>query len=516
MPLSAPSGFSSATKTPTIAVAVQLGASSRAAGAAPAKMALLGNKTSAGSMVADTPYRVYSADEAKTYAGAKSELYAGALAAFRQNKNAHVYLCAVPEAGGAAAATAIVLAAGTFTAAGVYTLTLGGRAYEVVVSTTDTPTTAQAAMAAKINADTDAPFTAGVSTGTLTVTCANKGPRGNNRTLRAVTTVAGMTLALNGGSASATPGATRFGLGTAVAGAGADDITNSLAALASQKFDRIVVANDDATNITRLRNHVNTYSGVAERKRCQGECASVDTLSNAKTLATGQNAPLVRVNWHFDADNTTLEIAAQCCAAKLYGDGSVGGGVGRVKGEESYKACNLDGCLLATITQQVAADEQPLGTEIEDALNNGLTPLAPAPANPGYCRVVKSVTARSLDASSNPNYAVHDTSKVTVCHYVADQLEVLIANEFPNKNIGVDPGDGTGPTHPDVVFPSMVQAFAWKCAFDFERQGLLVKVADNPPTIEQDVNNPSMLLMEFPAAVIDHFHSLVGSVLQIA
>ena len=39
----------------------------------------------------------------------------------------------------------------------------------------------------------------------------------------------------------------------------------------------------------------------------------------------------------------------------------------------------------------------------------------------GTCGIHRGVTTRSLDALSNPNYAVLDTSKVTVCDFIADE-----------------------------------------------------------------------------------------------
>ena len=243
--------------------------------------------------------------------------------------------------------------------------------------------------------------------------------------------------------------------------------------------------------------------------------AAKAVAASVSSIATSLNAARMRLNWHYNADQTPGEIAAACAAAKLWGDGAAGG---VVLGEEAYAASNLNGCTVLDITPQVAIADQPLDTEIEDVLNYGVTPLTPSVAVPGHCKIVKSVTTRALDALANPNYAVHDTSKVTVSDYLADKVEADVGTEFASKNLAAEPSDGSGPTHRSVIFPSHVRAFIGKILYELEALGLLTNVdaCDEDLVCEIDTENPSALLVEIPAEVVPHFHGFYGRVVQRA
>lgn len=518
MPVAPPSGYSTATKTPGFVVGIEFGASGRSAGAAPMKLALLGNKLAAGTAALDTPVFVAGTDDARTLFAAGSELFRQCKAAFDQFPRAAIYGVPVTQSAGVAA-TALLAFTGPATAGGSARVTLDGEQIEIPVAAGDTATAIGAALAAKINAQTDWPVTASATTGTVTVTQRNTGTRGNDMLVRVELRegIAGVTVALNGGTATPTRVAGKFGAGTATVGTLTDDVTNALAAMASQKYDHIAAAQSDTANWTRIRNHVNTYSGVGERKRQRAIVATPKDLASAITDAGGQNGLLLQIAWHYNAEQTTAEIAAQAAAGRLWGDGAVGGGIGRARGEEAYRAANLDGLLLATIREQYDPADQPLGTEIELALNSGLTPLAPSPANPGYTRVVRSITSRFKDAAGNPNYAVLDTSKPEVLHYAADRLEGFLAVEYANKNIAPDTADKRPPKHPDVVTPSMIRSALGAELYRMADEGLAVRVEENMPAVDVqiDATNPALVLAFIPFDVIEGLHNLAATLSQI-
>ena len=111
------------------------------------------------------------------------------------------------------------------------------------------------------------------------------------------------------------------------------------------KYDRIVIANIDSTNVGRLVTALNSQAAVTVQKRQQGVAPSADTNANAITLATGQNAPKLQLVWHYNSRIPIWAVAAQTAAARLIGDGVVGG---RVIGEATDPAANLDGASCGT------------------------------------------------------------------------------------------------------------------------------------------------------------------------
>lgn len=362
------------------------------------------------------------------------------------------------------------------------------------------------------------------SVGALTITWSNVGTRGNNGRIRfAFSATLATMCSLNGYVASTASGTGLFGdttnaatSGIPVAGTLTDSMANALANMAAMKFDRIAAAQVDTSNWTLLRNQLNTYAGIAQRKRQQGIVCCVKTLASALTDAATQNALRLQIAWHKNSDLPAGEVAAQVATARIWGDNQVGGGIGTSKGEQTYRGCNLDGTLLADVPQQYLIADQPLGTDIESALNNGLTPLAPAAANPGFAKIVRSITNRFQDAQGNANYAVLDTTKVTVIDYVADTIEAFMPTTYPNKNLAPDQANGRPYRHPDIVTPSQVKGALVGELFTLQDAGLTTTVAQhlNEIVCEIDVNNGGLLLGYIPFDVINGFHGAAITLAQ--
>jgi phage tail sheath gpL-like len=483
--------------------------------------------TAAGTATVGQRTDVSSPEDADAKFGAGSALALMARAAFAQSKRASIYAVPVAEGVGAVKATATLLFAGTVTAAGVVRVVVAGRrTAEVPVAAAATAASVATEVAHAINRLTNAPFTATVSSATVTLAAKQGGPRGNNLCIRCEYTATGGTVALNGGPAG-TLVTGRFGTGTATAGSVTDDITAALAAVASGQYFIAVEADDD-TNLAALRTHINTYVAITERKRQQG-VAAVTALSvaNAIARAQGLNSARIQVAYYRDASSggtvdpmapCTGELAAQVAAGRLYGDGAVGGGVGRVKGELAYPAANLNGLMLASVPAQELQAAQLLGTEVEQLLQGGVSPVVPSARNPGMCEVVRCVTTYSLDASNAPTFAVKSTSKVTVADYTAQAVEARIAAEFPNKNLAPEPENpAQAPTHEDIIYPSMVRSSILTELFALERAGLLSNVEANADAVIVEVSssNPELLLASIPADVVDHFNSAAMRLAQV-
>lgn len=540
MPLVPPSGFDPNSLSPFVGLAIRLGVGVRSSTGG-RRLMLLGNMitspiartvgattytTVAGTATLAEPVAVASPEDADALFGQGSELALMCRAVFDQYRRPQLFACPVAEGGSAVKATSTLLFAGTVTAAGVVRVVCAGRRVaEVSVAAGDAAATVATNVAQAINRLSGAPFTATVATATVTLAAKQGGLRGNNLAIRCEYTATGGTVALNGGSAG-TLARGRFGAGTATPGSVADDITNALAAIATTE-NLIAVAHDDATNLGLLKAHINTYVAITERKRQQG-VAAVTSLSvaNAIARAQGLNGPRLQLVAYRDASSggtvdpfapCTGELAAQVAAGRLYGDGAVGGGLGRVRGELSYPAANLNGMLLASTKSQELEAAKLLNTEVEQLLQGGVSPVVPSVRNPGFCEVVRCVTTYSLDASNATTYAIKLTSKVTVADFTAQRIEARINAEFPNKNIAPEPANpAESPGHPDVIYPSMLRSTVLSELRALETERCLTKITELEAAliVEPYASNGELIVSSIPIDVIDPFNAFVGEVLQ--
>jgi phage tail sheath gpL-like len=208
------------------------------------------------------------------------------------------------------------------------------------------------------------------------------------------------------------------------------------------------------------------------------------------------------------------ECATQVVAARLAGDAAVYSPA--LPGESDNPAANLDGLQLATVLAQRVIADQPTSTEIEGALNNGLTVLAPSSARPGYATVVRSITSRSL-RNGTPNYAVLDTSSVTVPDYVADFLRADLATTFAGCKLAADSANGTPPRIALVVTPSIVRSHIAQRLAEMESDGILRDVEANLSLLQvvEDANVSGRLNCEIPAEVIPGLHIIAGNIRQL-
>lgn len=521
-------------KTPGINFNVVLGGAGTSAGSAPKKIALLGNylasaitgaspalSVAAGTATAATPTFIASPDDAATLYGYGSEVHRMAVAVFAQHPAATVYGVGVADAGGTAA-TGVMTFATNANAGFTIRLRMCGEVIDIPVASGDTPTVIAAAICDAINDAPSLPFTAQNSSGAATITAKHTGPRGNTLVVDAyfVSSTGAETRITT--SSTTSPGATTGvwsstgTLGseiTLASGATQDNFANALTGIEPARYDRIVGACIDATNIGRIVTHINTQAGPTVQMLEQAVVGCVDTYANAVTLATGQNAPRLQVAWHHASVLPAGDVAAQAAAARLFGDSSAGGSL---PGEADDPAANLDGMQLATVLMQRVLADQPTATEIENALNNGLTPIGASGSRPGYGALVRSITSRSL-LSATPNYAVLDTSSVTVPDHVADTMRADFATTFAGCKIAADSADGLPPTAARVVTPSIIRARAGQLLQEMENDGILRDVEANLPllVVEEDSGVPGRVNCEIPAEVIPGLHLVAGNVRQL-
>lgn len=530
-------GVPASRKTPGITFNVVLGGPGSSSGSATKTLMLLGNmigtaitgaspalSVAAGTATVATPVFVASDSDAQTLFGAGSELHRMALAVFAQYPDATLYACPVADAGGTAASGVITFAT---TASAAYTvrLKLCGQTIDVPVASGDTAATIAAAVADAINDALTLPFTAQNSTGAVTVTAKQTGPRGSVIVVDAYFVPAGSTLETRITTSSTSSGAGTTGIWSSTStlggeitltnGATQDSFANALAAINPTRYDRIVCACIEATNADLVVAELNAQAGPTVQLLEQAIMATSATYANAVTLATGRNASRMQVAWHHASVLPPPDVAAQVAAARLAGDAYAGGSL---VGEASDPAANLDGVNLASVPMQRLPADRPTGTEIENALNNGLAVIGTSALRPGYGALVRSVTSRSL-ASGVPNYAVIDTAYVTVCDHAADDLRSYLATELAGAKLGADDASGNPVTRaPNVTTPSAIRSLIFGRLKTYEADAILRDVSLNDAllVVEADGTTPGRVNCEIPCEPITALHQVAGNVRQLA
>jgi phage tail sheath gpL-like len=415
-------------------IEVQLGVGISSAGDAPRKVLLCGHETSAGSATADTPVAVYSEADAVDLFGQGSELHLMVRSALRAYRGVTLFAVplAEPGAGTAASDATLIFSSGPSTADGSVTLYIRGERIDVAIPSGSSATVAGGLVADAINDLPDLPVTASNGAGTVTVTAKTKGTRGNNISIRSSGTATGLAIA---------HGSPRY----LASGATVDTITTALAAIDPERYHLIAVAHDDAVTVGLWKTHVNDNAAPTEGRRQQVVCGTKDTLANAITLATGINAARVQVAWHYNADDEPSVVAAAVASTRAGLEGA----------DPAAPMSQPHGTVLGGLRPQYATADRPISSELKSALDNGITPVSLD--NAGNAYILRSVTSRSQDTTGAPNYAVLDTSKVTVPDYVADQLESWWSS-FVQVAGKLAPDDADGePPPPGVATPSTIK-----------------------------------------------------------
>lgn len=185
---------------------------------------------------------------------------------------------ALADNSGGTAATGTIVITGPATAAGTLQVAIGSSrnyTFSVAVAVSDTATTVGTALAAAINAVTDAPFTAGNSSGTVTITSVHKGTFGNKVAYKVLGIVpAGLAVALT----------------APVNGATNPSLTNIFNVITGERYQTIVWPEGYTTStlVTELDSRFNFTNKILDGVGIQ--CLQ-DTYANQLTALAALNSP---------------------------------------------------------------------------------------------------------------------------------------------------------------------------------------------------------------------------------
>lgn len=416
-------GFPETYKRPGFYGETVYGAGGISSGSIPKCLLLMGLKTSAGTMTADTQVvDIGSDDDADTYCGAGSLLARQCYAA-RREAGIRIKAIAVTEASGGAAATATITIATNASSSGEWVYTIDGVDVRVAVQSGATPTAQATAIKNAINGNPRLPVTATSNVGAVTVTTKNVGAICNSFILfqSKATAPGGSTSTLAGGSAVTSSTPLEDGVFFS-GGSGSEDVTNALATLYAGRYHRIGVGMIDATNAALVEAQLDAKAGPTVGRMEHAVFANIGNIAAATSVAqTTLNNARCQLVWIEECETHPSEIAARVAAARL-------------AKEQSNPNSNFDGYPLTGIRAQRSRAKWASESNQVSALDNGVTPLLSQ--SDGAVTIARAITTKSL-TSSNPDYRTLDVGFATTPDEVRDDLALQWATVFLPANPAV-------------------------------------------------------------------------------
>lgn len=445
----------------------------------PMRVCVLGNKTSAGTAVADTDILpIDSEATADALLGTGSECATGCYGVLSAG-DATCYAAPIAEpTSGPVASQVTVLVGGSPTRNGTIRMRIGAKAFGVGVTLSEATTVTATSINTAVNALVGAQVTSTVNTSTATILNRNTGARGNQLLIWwDLSDAPGVTLTVTGGTpihATLVPFAS---------GAGTDSVANQLANMAAEQFDFIASCPNDATNMGLIKTHMASESTPGTSHLEHAIYAICGTYAAATSLATSTlNDVRSTLVWSTYLENSVAWIAGFVAGRRC----SV------VAQQPNHKWANTVECIINGAQKHAFKGDNPTPAVIKNALNNGLCVLKTSNAD---VVIVRGITTSCLNGTAQDHRA-RDWNEADVI----DRVNVDIGQLWlgvTSSNMWAEPDDPTGAApEPGVITPllwkSRVSDYTAKRVAD----GWLhkVKTAENPPQVEWSEDNQCIMM----------------------
>ncbi len=438
----------------------------------PIKVLIIGQRLSTGTKAEATLHQVFSGDDGRTYWGRGSMLARMIDAAFESNPYMEAYGIGLDDSGTGVAHTKTITLAGTATATGTLSVWIAGERVDVSFVADDAAADIAADLADNhltTTARPDLPMTGVDAAEVVTVTARNQGTQGNDIDVYAeVTDGVGITVVV----------------ADVTAGENDPDLQDALDVVPSTRFDFIACGLNDATNLALLETYLDALVHPLENLGAIGVYGTSGTLSAATTLADNFAAcGFLSAGWCEDSPTWNPEIAARYAA---------------VLASQSDPALPYNHLETGIIPPRLAASN-PLKSEIESALWNGVAPLVLGAGN--KVRIVRAITTYTENDAGAADDALLDVTTPRTLFDVRDQVNDMLALKYPR--------DKNTATRRDAIRQDiLVVLFALE---DLER---LENVEANKDgvVVEVDGSDPTRCNYKIPADIVDGLHVLAGRI----
>lgn len=370
------------------------------------RVVIVAEKAAAGTAVADTPIQVFDEDDADTKAGQGSFAALGCRKAFEQGKlmgaMPEVWLAPLTEPGAGAKATQTITTTVTTAQQGDLVLRIAGRTINVPISAGDAQNTIATAIKNAIDANKRIlPGTAGVAANVVTFTIATKGVNGNDVAYEVVKAPGGVTVICAAG----------------VAGTGAAVITTAVQALYDKRYHAACFANHTTVDIATLFTERSAAWGFNQQNYRFFFLGERGSLGTAQTLQAAANDFGIVIGSYEGTPSLPIEIAVCDAFAEFASEAP---------------NVNMDGQIVALYP---CSGSNTYGTsEIESALNGGVTPHVPEGS---YSKIVRMVTSQ-ITLDGVPTETVRDIAYPRTAAYRAELHEVNFRLRFKQEVMSND------------------------------------------------------------------------------
>lgn len=437
------------------------------------RMLIVGQKTSAGTVAQKVPTLVFSDKEAETYFGVGSMCHLMCRDAIKANPYLDLTVIALDDAGAGVVATGTVTFTGPATASGAFTLYIGNQKVDIAIASADTATTIAAALVAQIAKQPDLPVTATNALGVVTLTAKNKGLCGNDIGLGYDQTGAsGVTAAIVAMASGATN----------------PTLSDALTVAFAEKYDLIVTPYNNQTDLTTLRNHLDSVSGPLEQRPGVGVYGMNGALATATTLSGQVNHGRVLCAYQRYTSATKrksmpYEIASAMAAVMAYEEDPA----------RPLNTLELKEIAVANIADRLSRTEQ------ETLLYNGITPLEIGPGE--KVQIVRAISTYIKDAQGIEDISLLDITTIRTLDYVRKACRERISLRFPREKLS-------------SKTPPKVKTELLDVLYKLEDLEIVEEVAANQDglIVERDLQDPNRLNAKIPTDVVNGLHVFAGRI----
>lgn len=439
------------------------------------RVLILGGRLSSGLGTSNTLYKLTSIDQAESLFGRGSTAHR-MVAAFRQiNTSAELWAVGISDHGSGVAATGTIVIGGSGASAGTIHLLVAGRYIPVAVESGDATTAIASNVADAVNAVTDLPVTASVSSSTVTLTARNKGVPGNSIDIR-----------VNYYPGQLTPAGVTVTITAMASGATNPSLSTAITAMADEQFHTVVTAWIDDTNLTALEAELERRFGPTVQKEGQAFAAARDTYSNLLTLGDARNSQFLSIMGS-QSPTPPWEVAAVVAALDA----------GEADPARPRQTLWLKGVLAPARSAQFTRDERDL------LLRDGISTFV-VDAN-GRCLIERLITTYQVNGLGTADTSYLDIETMRTLAYIRFAVRTRIALRFPRHKLAND-GTRIAPGQA-VVTPRVIRAELIGLFSEMEQRGLVEDMAAFKAElrVERNADDPNRVDAVLPPNLVNQF-----------
>jgi phage tail sheath gpL-like len=451
----------------------------------PARVVLLGQRLSTGTVAAATPVRLFDAAQAVAAFGRGSLLAHMAEAWFRGAPPTELWAVALDDVGGGAFATGTITVTGPATGAGAIALMIGGRRVEVSVAAGATANTIATSIQAALAASPDLAVSASVATNVVTLTARHRGETGNAIDVRHSYHLG-----------EALPAGVALAIAAMSGGTQNPTITTALDAIAESWFTDFVTPWTDATNIAALEARLAANFGPLTMRDGHGWASLDGTLAALTTWGSARNSPHLTVLGLRGCPTPAWERAATLAAVAVPALA--------IDPARPVQTLGLPGLLAPRLPDRFT------WTERDALLRDGIATVRHNDA--GQTVIERAITTYQESPGGAADISYLDVETLKTLAYLRFDLRALIALRFPRHKLA---DDGTAFARGQaVVTPGTIRAEIIARFKQWEANGLVEGVDQFKAEliVQRNHSDPNRVDALLPPDLVNQFRVLAAQI----